>query len=73
MTLAYSVANGAVAPERKGAAFSVLSSVTLLGSALSPLAMGALSAIDLRAVFAVDAALYALAFVWALRWSIMRP
>ena len=65
LTLAYSLANAAVPADSKGAAFGVLSSVGLLGSALSPLAMGALSALDLRAVFYVNALLYGIALAWA--------
>lgn len=67
LTLAYSLANKAIPQEGKGAAFGVLSSVALLGSACSPLLTGALAGIDLRAVFLLDSALYAVAFVWALR------
>ena len=66
ITLAYSRANAVVPPEGKGAAFGVLSSTSLLGSAMSPLAMGALTALDLRAVFLADTALYAAALVTAL-------
>jgi len=65
LTLAYSLANAAVPAASKGAAFGVLSSVGLLGSALGPLAMGALSALDLRAVFYVNALLYGMALAWA--------
>jgi DHA1 family multidrug resistance protein-like MFS transporter len=68
LTLGYSLANLAVPEHRKGAAFGVLSSVTLLGSASSPLAMGALTRLDLRAVFVTDAVLYAAACVLALRF-----
>jgi MFS family permease len=67
LTLGYSLANLVVPEHHKGAAFGVLSSVTLLGSASSPLAMGALTRLDLRAVFVVDAVLYALACGLALR------
>ncbi|HEU5318755.1 MAG TPA: MFS transporter, partial [Chloroflexota bacterium] len=69
LTLGYSLANLAVPEHRKGAAFGVLSSVTLLGSASSPLAMGALTRLDLRAVFVTDAILYAAACVLALRFK----
>ncbi|MBI3969888.1 MAG: MFS transporter [Chloroflexi bacterium] len=67
LTLAYSLANQVVPLQSKGAAFGVLSSTALLGSASSPLITGALAALDLRAVFVVDSALYALALFWALR------
>lgn len=66
LTLAYSLANGVIPPAEKGAAFGVLSSIALLGSACSPLLTGALAGIDLRAVFLLDSALYAVALVWAL-------
>ena len=66
ITLAYSRANSVVPAAGKGAAFGVLSSISLLGSAVSPLAMGALTALDLRAVFLADAALYGAALVASL-------
>ena len=66
ITLAYSRANAVVPGEGKGAAFGVLSSTGLLGSAVSPLAMGALTAFDLRAVFLADTALYAAALITTL-------
>jgi MFS transporter, DHA1 family, multidrug resistance protein len=67
LTLAYSMGNTIIPPERKAAAFGVLSSTALLGSAISPLATGALARIDLRAIFFLDAALYVVALVWAQR------
>jgi len=72
ITLAFSRANAVVPADGKGAAFGVLSSTSLLGSAFSPLAMGALTAVDLRAVFLADAALYAVAFVMSLRIAVRR-
>jgi MFS family permease len=67
VTLAYSLANQVVPPAAKGAAFGVLSSVALLGSATSPLTTGALTRFDLHTVFFVDSALYAVALLVALR------
>jgi DHA1 family multidrug resistance protein-like MFS transporter len=65
LTLAYSLANQVIPAEAKGAAFGVLSSTALLGSASSPLLTGAMARLDLRAVFIMDGALYALAVLWA--------
>lgn len=67
LTLAYSLGNAVIPQRQKGAAFGVLSSTALLGSAISPLATGALARVDLRAVFLLDAALYVIALVWTLR------
>lgn len=67
LTLAYSLANQAIPTESKGAAFGVLSSITLLGSASSPLITGALTRLDFRTVFALDSVLYAVALIWAVR------
>jgi DHA1 family multidrug resistance protein-like MFS transporter len=67
LTLAYSLANQIIPPEAKGAAFGVLSSTALLGSASSPLATGALARLDLRTVFVVDSILYAAALLWAIK------
>jgi hypothetical protein len=47
----------------------VLSSTALLGSASSPLLTGALAGFDLRLVFYLDSALYAVALLWALLYS----
>jgi DHA1 family multidrug resistance protein-like MFS transporter len=67
LTLAYSLANQIIPPEAKGAAFGVLSSTALLGSASSPLATGALARLDLRTIFVVDSVLYAVALLWAIK------
>jgi DHA1 family multidrug resistance protein-like MFS transporter len=67
LTLAYALANQTAPTEGKGAAFGVLSSVSLLGSASSPLVTGALAGIGLRSVFVLDSALYLVAFLWAAR------
>jgi DHA1 family multidrug resistance protein-like MFS transporter len=67
LTLAYSLANDAVPAASKGAAFGVLSSISLLGSASSPLITGALTRLDIRTVFALDSVLYAIALIWAAR------
>ena len=65
LTLAYSLANLVVPAEGKATVFGVLSSTALLGSASSPLATGALAGLDLRLVFYLDSALYAVALLWA--------
>jgi len=68
LTLAYALANLAIPGSRKGAAFGVLSSVSLLGSATSPLVTGAMAGVGLRTIFLLNSVLYAVAFVWTL-WS----
>ena len=68
LTLAYAMANLAIPGSRKGAGFGVLSSVSLLGSASSPLVTGALAGVGLRTIFLLNSVLYAVAFLWAL-WS----
>ena len=68
LTLAYAMANLAIPGSRKGAAFGVLSSVSLLGSASSPLVTGALAGVGLRTIFLLNSVLYAVAFLWAL-WA----
>lgn len=67
LTLVFSLANQVVPLAGKASAFGVLSSATLLGSASSPLVTGALARLDLRTVFVLDSALYAVALLWALR------
>ena len=63
LTLVYALANQAISAREKGAAFGVLSSVSLLGSASSPLVTGALAVVGLRTVFLLDGVLYGVAFV----------
>jgi MFS family permease len=69
LTLAYSLANLVVPAAGKATVFGVLSSTALLGSASSPLLTGALAGFDLRLVFYLDSALYAVALLWALLYS----
>jgi MFS transporter, DHA1 family, multidrug resistance protein len=55
MTAAYAAAAGVVPANARGAAFGFLSSASLAGLALSPVACGFLAATDIRIVFAADA------------------
>jgi DHA1 family multidrug resistance protein-like MFS transporter len=55
MTAAYSAAAGVVPASARGASFGFLSSASLVGLALSPMACGFLAATDIRVVFAADA------------------
>ena len=64
LTLVYALANQGISAREKGAAFGVLSSVSLLGSASSPLVTGALAVVGLRAVFLLDGVLYGVALLW---------
>jgi DHA1 family multidrug resistance protein-like MFS transporter len=64
LTLVYALANQGVSAREKGAAFGVLSSVSLLGSASSPLVTGALAVVGLRSVFLLDGVLYGVALLW---------
>lgn len=73
ITLAYSLANQVVPSASKGAAFGVLSSMGMLGSALSPLVAGAIVQIDLRAVFVVNTIFYCVALFWAMRGPATTP
>ena len=64
LTLVYTLANQGISAREKGAAFGVLSSVSLLGSASSPLVTGALAVVGLRTVFLLDGVLYGVALLW---------
>jgi MFS family permease len=55
MTAAYAAAAGVVPPNVRGAGFGFLSSASLAGLALSPIACGFLAATDIRIVFVADA------------------
>ena len=67
VTLILSLANTRIPSESKGTAFGVISSATLLGTAISPLITGALAGFDLRLVFGLNSLLYLVALVWVLR------
>jgi DHA1 family multidrug resistance protein-like MFS transporter len=72
VTLVMSLANTRIPSASKGAAFGVISSATLLGTAVSPLVTGALAGIDLRLVFVLNSMLYLVALVGVVR-QVMRP
>jgi DHA1 family multidrug resistance protein-like MFS transporter len=55
MTAAYTAAAGVMPANARGAAFGFLSTASLAGVALSPVACGFLAATDIRIVFAADA------------------
>jgi DHA1 family multidrug resistance protein-like MFS transporter len=57
LTLAYSLGSLIVPAHARGAAFGWLALGVQIGTALSPLAMGALAAVSLRGAFVVDGAL----------------
>lgn len=73
LTLAYSLANSLIPQESKAAAFGVLSSTALLGSASSPLLTGALARFDLRVVFVLGSVLYAVAAGWTMHAQRSNP
>ena len=65
---AFTAGGMAVLPGQRGAAYGWLSSAGMAGYAASPVAAGALAALDLRAVLVVDALLCLITTVaWALR------
>ena len=67
VTLVMSLANTRVPSASKGTAFGVISSATLLGTAISPLVTGALAGFDLRLVFGLNSLLYLVALLGILR------
>jgi len=67
VTLIMSLANTRIPSASKGTAFGVISSATLLGTAISPLITGALAGFDLRLVFGLNSLLYLIALIWVLR------
>ncbi len=67
VTLVMSLANSLVPSASKGTAFGVISSATLLGTAVSPLITGALAGFDLRLVFGLNSLLYLVALLGVLR------
>ncbi|MBI5878624.1 MAG: MFS transporter [Chloroflexi bacterium] len=66
MTLAFSLGGSVIPPEIRGAGFGLLTSATLMGSAVSPIVFGALGGYNLRYAFGLDAIVYAVIFVWVL-------
>ena len=70
MTASYAVAASVIPPGTHGAGFGVLTSASLVGMALSPVAAGALGGVSLRAVFVVDAVLMAMLFVGVRRFMV---
>jgi DHA1 family multidrug resistance protein-like MFS transporter len=67
-TAAYTAASGVIPPSARGTGFGLLTTGSLTGLAISPIASGFLAALSIRAVFIVDAvALLVLArLVWRL-------
>lgn len=72
VTLVMSLANTRIPAGSKGAAFGVISSATLLGTAVSPIVTGVLAGIDLRVIFVLNSLLYLVALVGVVR-QVMRP
>lgn len=68
MTASYAVAAAVIPAGTHGAGFGVLTSASLVGMAMSPVAAGALGGVSLRAVFVVDAVLMAALFVGVRRF-----
>jgi MFS transporter, DHA1 family, multidrug resistance protein len=66
MTVAYSVAARVVPQHVRSTAFGFLGSASSMATALGPITAGALAGFSLRAVFAVDAVIYLVAFGLAL-------
>jgi len=73
MTAAYAAAAGVVPAHVRGAAFGFLSSASLAGLALSPVACGFLAATDIRIVFGADALALCLLAVLVRRVMIAHP
>jgi MFS family permease len=69
MTAAYTAASSVIPEEARGAGFGLLTSASLVGLAVSPMASGLLGAINIRAVFVVDAV--ALALLAGIVWRLM--
>jgi DHA1 family multidrug resistance protein-like MFS transporter len=72
VTLVMSLANTRIPASSKGAAFGVISSANLLGTAVSPVVTGLLAGIDLRLVFVLNSLLYLVALVGVVRQVMMR-
>jgi MFS transporter, DHA1 family, multidrug resistance protein len=72
MTASYAVAAAVIPAGTHGAGFGVLTSASLIGMAMSPVAAGALGGVSLRAVFVVDAILMAALFLIVRRFMVSR-
>jgi MFS family permease len=72
VTLVMSLANTRIPASSKGAAFGVISSANLLGTAVSPIVTGVLAGIDLRLVFLLNSLLYGVALVGVVL-QVLRP
>jgi MFS family permease len=73
MTAAYAAAAGVLPSNARGAGFGFLSSASLTGVALSPVACGFLAATDIRIVFAADALALCVLAVLVRRVMIQHP
>ena len=73
VTLVMSLANTRIPAGSKGAAFGVISSANLLGTAVSPLVTGVIAGFDLRLVFVLNSLLYLIALVGVIRQVLRRP
>jgi len=74
ITLAYALGADVVPGEQRGAAFGWLALGTQVGTAASPLVMGALAAISIPGAYLLDGALAMLAFVLlTFGWRGQRP
>lgn len=60
LTLSYTIGGLLIPPERRTSAFGVFSGAALVGGAVSPAVAGALAHVDLKAIYVVNAALFAL-------------
>jgi MFS transporter, DHA1 family, multidrug resistance protein len=70
LTLCYTIGGRRVPDDRRATAFGFFSSAALFGGAVSPTVAGLLTHLDLRAIFYVDSALFAL--LAAGRWPASR-
>lgn len=74
VTLAYAVGGQALPGGAQVAAFSALAGAAQVGGAISPMVAGLLAqSLSLRAIFVLDAILYALVLLWAIRLWITAP
>jgi MFS family permease len=73
MTAAYTAAAGVLPANARGAGFGFLSTASLAGVALSPVACGFLAATDIRIVFAADAVTLCVLAVLVRRVMIEQP
>ena len=71
-TAAYTAAGSVIPIERRGSGFSVLTSASLLGMAVSPMTSGLLGAVTIRGVFVLDAVLLLLLAIFLPRVMVER-